>query len=101
ARCDAPAAAPYSVSRLTPCSATATGAGALSVPVTPVTYTNNTNVGTANASAMYAGDANHNGSTGKPTFAADQAASVTAVNCPSAVTYDGTAQTPCSVSVTG
>ena len=32
--------------------------------VTPVTYSNNTNAGMASASASYAGDANHNGSTG-------------------------------------
>jgi hypothetical protein len=36
--------------------------------VTPVTYTANTNVGTATASATFAGDANHNGSAGSKTF---------------------------------
>ena len=36
-----------------------------------VTYTNNINVGTATASATYAGDANHSGSSDTETFAID------------------------------
>ena len=49
----------YNGAAQTPCTATVTGAGGLNQAVTPVTYTNNTNAGTATASATYAGDANH------------------------------------------
>jgi hypothetical protein len=52
---------------LTPCTARVTGAGGLDQPL-PVAYTNNTMFGTATASATWAGDANHNGSTGRATF---------------------------------
>jgi hypothetical protein len=62
-----PATILYSGSPLTPCSATATGAGNLSVGVT-VTYTDNVNPGIATANATYAGDPNHDGSTGSNTF---------------------------------
>src|SRR5205807_2139654 len=61
----------------------------------------NTNAGTATASASYAGDANHTGSSDERTSAVEEATSTTTVNCPTNVTYDGTAQTPCSASVTG
>ena len=62
-----PASAVYSGSPLTPCTATATGAGGLSVSLS-VTYLNNVVPGTATANAAYAGDANHNGSSGSATF---------------------------------
>src|SRR5438876_8497591 len=52
------------ISPIEPCTAAATGPGGLNVAVTPVSYTSNTNVGTASASATYGGDANHLGSTG-------------------------------------
>src|SRR5678815_635077 len=85
----------------TPCSATATGAGALNVSVT-VVYANNTNAGTATADATYAGDANHNGSTAtQVTFMIDKAGSSTTINCPTNVTYDGSPQTPCTGTATG
>ncbi|MEK7422800.1 MAG: Ig-like domain-containing protein, partial [Actinomycetota bacterium] len=51
------------------CTANVTGSGGLNQAVTPVSHTNHTNVGTANASATYAGDANHTGSTGTASFA--------------------------------
>jgi YDG domain-containing protein/galactose oxidase-like protein len=91
----------YSGLPQTPCSATAIGAGALNVSVT-VTYANNTNAGTATADATYAGDANHNGSTAtQVSFAIDKANSSTTINCPTNVTYDGSAQTPCTATATG
>lgn len=62
-----PASVVYSGSPLTPCTATATGAGNLSTPVN-VTYTNNTDPGVATANATYAGDTNHTGSNGQATF---------------------------------
>ncbi len=62
-----PASVLYSGSPLTPCTATATGAGNLNVSLT-VSYTNNVDPGTATANASYAGDANHNGSSGSANF---------------------------------
>src|SRR5437867_87533 len=96
------AAHTYTGAPIEPCTAAATGPGGLNVAVTPVTYTSNTNVGTASASATYGGDANHLGSTGTGSFSIGQAASTTTVSCPvGPYTYDGTAHTPCSATVTG
>src|SRR5213594_3996228 len=96
------AAQTYTGAPIEPCTAAATGPGGLNVAVTPVTYTSNTNVGTASASATYGGDANHLGSTGTGSFSIGQAASTTTVSCPvGPYTYDGTAHTPCSATVTG
>ena len=95
-----PASVTYDGSAQTPCTAEVTGAGALSEILT-VDYTDNTNVGTANASAGYAGDANHETSSSSATFAINQASSEVTVTCPVSVSYNGSAQTPCSASVTG
>jgi hypothetical protein len=62
-----PVSVPFSGSPLTPCTAAATGAGALDVALT-LTYAANTNAGTATASATFAGDANHTGNTGSASF---------------------------------
>src|SRR3989454_1588321 len=92
----------YTGSPIEPCTAAATGVGGLNVAVTPVTYTSNTNVGTAGAGATYGGDANHFGSTGTGSFAIGQAASTTTVSCPAGpYSYTGAAQMPCSATVTG
>jgi hypothetical protein len=71
----------YTGSALAPCTAKATGAGLAvgGVSVTPVTYTNNTNAGTADASATWNGDANHSSSTGTATFTIGKAPSTTVV----------------------
>ena len=90
----------YTGSPLTPCTATVTGAGGLNQAV-PVTYGDNTNAGTATASYTYAGDANHYGSSDLKNFEIDRATTTTVVTCPSSVTYDGSAQEPCNVLVTG
>ena len=82
------------------CSATVTGAGGLSEAVA-VTYANNTNVGTASASATFAGDANHDGSTATGSFSITKASSTTAISCTPSVTYTGAAQSACSATVTG
>src|SRR5881296_1262272 len=96
------AAHTYTGAPIEPFTAAATGPGGLNVAVTPVTYTSNTNVGTASASATYGGDANHLGSTGTGSFSIGQAASTTTVSCPvGPYTYDGTAHTPCSATVAG
>src|SRR6266550_1032439 len=84
-----------------PCSATVTGAS-LSLTPTP-SYANNTNVGTAGASATYAGDANHIGSTGTGSFTIARAASAVTVTCTAGApyTYTGSAQTPCTAAASG
>src|SRR4029077_5320672 len=64
-------------------------------------YSNNVVAGTATASYTFAGDANHNGSDDSKSFTIDKASSTTVVTCPASVTYSGSAQTPCSVAVTG
>ncbi|HXT03166.1 MAG TPA: S8 family serine peptidase, partial [Casimicrobiaceae bacterium] len=94
-----PASLTYTGSAQTPCTATVTGAG-LSQPLTP-SYSDNTNAGTATASASYAGDVNHTASSNSANFTITQAASTTTVSCPAIVTYNGAAQTPCSATVTG
>src|SRR6185503_1248442 len=95
-----PISATYDGSPQTPCSAHVTGAGGLNQSVT-VAHSANTNAGTATATATFAGDSNHNGSTDTRTFTIARASSTTVVTCPVSVTYNGSAQTPCSASVTG
>ena len=90
----------YTGSAFTPCTASVTGAGGLSQTLS-VSYSNNTNAGTATASASYGGDANHLGSSDSKNFTIDKAPSATTVSCPASVTYTGSAQTPCSANVTG
>jgi hypothetical protein len=90
----------YTGSALTPCTATVTGAGGLNQSLT-VNYTNNTNAGTATASATFDGDANHTGSSDSKNFTINKAPSTTVVTCPASVVYNGSAQTPCMVSVSG
>ncbi|AHG88819.1 hypothetical protein J421_1282 [Gemmatirosa kalamazoonensis] len=85
----------------TPCAATVTGAGGLSAAVTPVTYTANTNAGTASAGAAFAGDANHDPASGSATFTIGKAASSVAVSCPASVVYTGGALAPCTAAVSG
>src|SRR5438270_2673783 len=64
----------YTGSALTPCTAAYKTSDGLSAAST-VSYTNNTSVGTAGASASYAGDANHAGSSGTGSFTIGQATS--------------------------
>ncbi len=67
----------YNATAQTPCTASVTGAGLNQV--LPITYSNNTNVGTAMASASFAGDSNHTGSNGSKAFTITKASSTTAV----------------------
>jgi YDG domain/Bacterial Ig-like domain (group 3) len=90
----------YNGSAHEPCSATVTGPGGLSQSL-PVTYTDNVNAGTATASASYAGNANYFGSNDSTTFTIGKASSAVTVSCPASVIYNGSAQTPCTASVTG
>jgi hypothetical protein len=57
----------YTASAQTPCTASVAGAGGLSQPLT-VSYTSNIAVGTAHASASFAGDANHTGNSASEGF---------------------------------
>lgn len=91
----------YTGSPIEVCSATASGAG-IAVPVQlEVVYTDNTDAGEAGASADYDGDANHLGSSDATTFTILPAPTTTVVTCPASVTFDGSAQEPCSAVVTG
>jgi hypothetical protein len=62
-----PGSVSYTASAQTPCTAAVSGAGGLDQALT-VVYANNTGVGTASASAGFAGDSNHTGSTGSGGF---------------------------------
>ncbi len=62
----------YTGSAIEPCTASYSGVGGLSGSLTP-TYANNVVVGIATASASYAGDANHEGSSNSSTFEIAQA----------------------------
>ena len=95
-----PASVTYNGSAQTPCSASVTGAGGLNQSLT-VNYSDNTNAGTAAASASFAGDMNHTASGDDATFTINKAASQTTLTCPASVTYTGLALTPCSATVTG
>ena len=82
----------------TPCTANTTGAGGLDQP-TSIDYTDNTNAGTATASATYPGDANHKPSSNTATFTIQKATPSVSVSW-SGWTFDGTAH-PASGSVSG
>jgi hypothetical protein len=84
----------------TPCTVSVTGAGGLNLSPAP-SYSNNSMRVPATASYTFAGDANHSGSSDSKNFTIDLASSTTVVSCPANVTYNGAAQTPCTVSVTG
>src|SRR5438093_4552494 len=97
------AAGPFTFtgSAQTPCSVAVTGAGGLNETPTP-TYADNTGAGTATASYTFAGDANHDGSSDSKPFTIGKATSTTLVTCATGpFTFTGSAQTPCSVAVTG
>src|SRR2546427_8950366 len=53
----------------------------------------------ATASASYAGDANHLGSSDSATFTIDKASSSTVVSCPTNGTFTGSTLAPCTASV--
>ncbi|HEY3285651.1 MAG TPA: hypothetical protein VGJ96_00860 [Gemmatimonadaceae bacterium] len=90
----------YTGAPLTPCTATATGVGGLSQPLTP-DYSSNTAVGTAGVIATFAGDANHTASSSSTTFTITKASSAIAVVCGGPYTYTGGPLTPCTASATG
>jgi hypothetical protein len=93
-----PVSVTYSGSAQEPCAATATGAGGLNQSLT-VSYSKNTNAGTASAMAKNPGVENHNGGIQSKSFEIAKASSTATVTCPANVTYNGSAQTPCTASV--
>src|SRR5206468_3468128 len=95
-----PASVTFTGSAIDACTASYTGAGGLSGSLTPA-YTDNTNVGTATASASYAGDANHDTASNSATFAIGKAPVTVSVSCPAGVTFTGSPLTPCTASYTG
>jgi hypothetical protein len=84
--------------------ATATGAGSLSVAVTPVTYggdcTNVTSDNGCSASATFAGDANHEGSSGSANITITKATPTVTVTAPNA-TYTGSPYAGLSYTIKG
>jgi hypothetical protein len=96
-----PASVGYIGAAQTPCSASVTGSGGLSLTPTP-DYANNVNagVGTAAASYTFAGDANHTGSSDSKTFSINKAA-VTATAGSGSNTYDAATHSPSACVVTG
>ena len=92
----------YTGAAITPsCTAATTGPGGLNQAAT-VNYSNNTNAGTATASAAYAGTANYLASNGSTNFTIVKAPTTTAVTCTAGpFSYTGAAFTPCSATVTG
>jgi len=60
------------------------------------------NAGTYQVAARFAGNTNYNAKQSVPaSITINKASSTTVVTCPASVTYNGAAQTPCTVSVTG
>ncbi len=82
-----PASVTYNGTAQEPCTAAVTGPGGLNEPLT-VNYTNNTNAGTATASATYAGGANYNGSSDSTTFTINKADATCTVSGWTGI-YDG------------
>ncbi len=72
----------YTGSPQTPCSASVSGVGGLSLTNLTPTYVNNINAGvnTASASYTYLGDTNHTGSMGSATFTIGQASATTTIS---------------------
>jgi hypothetical protein len=67
-----------------------------------IVYTDNVTAGTATATAGWAGDANHQGSTGSSTFATDRASSIVTLTCATGPhVYNGNVHEPCTATVTG
>lgn len=91
----------YNGSAQTPATVSVTGAGGLSLTPAAI-YGDNTSAGTASASYSFAGDANHEASSDSKNFDIAKATSVTTVTVNGGpFTYNGSAQTPATVSVTG
>jgi hypothetical protein len=95
-----PSSLVFTSSALTPCTASVTGPNGFNQPLN-VSYTSNTNVGTATANASYTGVGNYQSSNGSANFQITAAPTTTIVSCPTSVAYTGAAQTPCTATATG
>jgi hypothetical protein len=96
-----PASAVYTGSPITPpCTPTTTGPGLNSSSAT-LSFSSNTNVGTATVAANYPAGGNYLASSGSTTFTITPATTTAKVNCPTSVVYTGSAITPCTGGVTG
>lgn len=97
-----PATVTYDGTEKTPCAASYTGAGLpASTGLTP-TYSNNTNAGTATASASWSGDPNHTAGRDSKDFTIAKAPSATTISCDSSgLAYTGTHLAPCTAEATG
>ena len=96
-----PVSVVFTGSAVMPCSSRVSGAGGLSADA-GVSYSGNTNAGTAGAQGVFAGDANHLGSVSAGVvFTIAKAPTAFFVYCPSSVVFTGSAQTPCTGTVTG
>ena len=94
-----PSSVVYNGAAQTPCTVTVTGVGGLSTTV-PITYTNNVNFGTANASATFPGDTDHAGGNASVNFAIIPAA-VTATAGGGTWVYNGSKESPAACVVSG
>ena len=81
-------------------SAVTNGSGVASLASASLTGIN-TSTYAAGVQASFAGDSSFSASNGSNVLTVNQASSTTTVTCPSSVTYNGSAQTPCSASVIG
>src|SRR5260370_14465412 len=90
-----PGSPTYTGSAITPaCTATATGAGSLSVSVTQVNFSNNTSAGRDTTSTCGWSDAIRTANHGSANFTIAQAPSTVTVICPpGSPTYTGSART--------
>jgi hypothetical protein len=93
-----PASVVYNGAAQTPCTATVTGSGGLNQSL-PVTYTNNTNAGTATASASFTGDTNHAASSNSANFTINTASQAITFTPPTSPVIYGVS--PISLSATG
>jgi hypothetical protein len=67
----------------------------------PVQYEDNIDAGSAIASAEWAGDENHTGTSASGRFTIDKAPSTVTVSCPASVVFTGFAIEPCTARATG
>jgi hypothetical protein len=87
----------YTGSAIAPCTASYSTGDGLVGSLTPG-YSGNTNVGTATASATYAGDANHEGNSNSATFVINKA-TATVTSGSMTQTYTGSPLTPSATTV--
>lgn len=91
----------YTGAARTPCTAAATGAGGLNIPITDLTYVHNIEAGTATASATFPSGPDHLGSSGSATFTIMPAPTFTTVTCVNATYTSFPITTGCTAKVTG